>query len=61
MPRLGTDGAINAIIPIAPFNEQKRIVQKIESLMVLCDKLEEYIEESKKCSGKLMESIVKNI
>jgi type I restriction enzyme S subunit len=40
MPRLGTTDAISSIHPLPPSNEQKRIVAKIDQLMVLCDKLE---------------------
>lgn len=48
------------IIPLPPVNEQKRIVEKVEKLMQLCDELELRIEKSKKYSEKLMESILKN-
>ena len=48
------------IMPLPPVNEQKRIVEKVEKLMQLCDELELRIEKSKKYSEKLMESILKN-
>lgn len=50
----------NYIIPIAPVEEQKRIVEKVNSLMVLCDALEKKIEEQKQYNNKLMESIIKS-
>lgn len=59
MPRLGTEDARKAIIPLAPFEEQKRIVEKVDSLMRLCDKLEKKIEKQKDYSNRLMQSILK--
>ena len=50
----------NFYIPIPPLEEQKRIVEKVDSLMALCDELEKKIEEQKEYSNKLMESIIKN-
>ncbi|WP_017212380.1 restriction endonuclease subunit S [Clostridium beijerinckii] len=47
------------IVPLPPLQEQKRIVEKVDSLMQLCDELEKKIEKSKKYSEKLMESITK--
>jgi type I restriction enzyme S subunit len=40
MPRLGTDDARSALIPLPPFLEQSRIVARVEALMRLCDELE---------------------
>lgn len=40
MPRLGTDDARNAPLPLAPIAEQARIVTRVEELMRLCDALE---------------------
>ena len=48
------------IVPIPPLQEQKRIVEKVDSLMALCDELENKIQEQKKYSNMLMESILKN-
>lgn len=50
----------NLIIPLPPLGEQKRIVEKVDSLMELCDKLEKKIEKQKVYSNRLMESIIKN-
>jgi type I restriction enzyme, S subunit len=40
MPRLGTEDARNAAIPLPPLAEQSRIVTRVEELMRLCDALE---------------------
>ncbi|OAA93552.1 restriction endonuclease subunit S [Clostridium coskatii] len=50
----------NLVVELPPLSEQKRIVEKVDSLMALCDELEKRIEESKKYSEKLMEALLKN-
>ena len=40
MPRLGTDDARKAVIPVPPLAEQTRIVTRVEELMRLCEALE---------------------
>lgn len=40
MPRLGTDDARDAALPLPPLVEQSRIVSRVEKLMRLCDALE---------------------
>lgn len=39
MPRAGTDTMTSILVPLPPLYEQKRIVEKIEKLMALCEKL----------------------
>ncbi|MDF4948298.1 restriction endonuclease subunit S [Vibrio parahaemolyticus] len=46
LPRMGTDKARAALFPLAPLNEQHRIVAKVDELMVLCDQLEQQTEAS---------------
>ncbi|MCE7661052.1 restriction endonuclease subunit S [Vibrio fluvialis] len=46
LPRMGTDKARAALFPLAPLNEQRRIVTKVDELMVLCDQLEQQTEAS---------------
>jgi len=45
MPRLGTNHAVESIHPLPPFEEQKRIVKKIDRLMEQCDRLEKLRKE----------------
>ena len=40
MPRLGTEDARKALLPLPPLAEQSRIVTRVEELMQLCDALE---------------------
>ncbi len=47
-------------IPVPPLNEQKRIAERVDSLMALCDELEKKLEKSKDYSNRLMESILKS-
>ncbi len=45
LPRLGTEDAQQAPFPLPPLAEQKRIVTKVDELMVLCDRLEKQQKE----------------
>ncbi len=47
------------IIGLPPFAEQKRIVDKVDQLMKLCDELEEKIRENQKNSEFLIEAVLK--
>lgn len=52
-------GAISELIlPIAPFNEQKRIVAKVDELFVLCDRLKEGIAEAQKGANQMADGVV---
>lgn len=47
------------LIPLPPLKEQKRIVEKIDQLMKLCDELEKKINENQNNSELLMEAVLK--
>lgn len=47
--------------PLPPLEEQKRIVEKVDELMALCDELENQIKESKQVSGKLMQAVLQEV
>ena len=43
MPRVGTDTMTNLLIPLPPLAEQKRIVDKLDQLLPLCDAIRKNI------------------
>jgi type I restriction enzyme S subunit len=47
-----------ALIPLAPLEEQKRIVAKVDQLMALCDELEAKLAQAQTDGGRLMEAVV---
>jgi restriction endonuclease S subunit len=46
MPRLGTSDAKASVHPVPPLSEQLRIVEKVEGMLSLCDRLQESFEEA---------------
>jgi len=46
------------LFSMPPFEEQKRIVAKVDQLMHLCDKLETRLNQSKKDSEMLMQAVL---
>ena len=61
MPKINQNTVINLPIPLPPPEEQKRIVEKVEQLMGLCDELELKLRKAREDSGKLMETVVKGL
>ena len=47
------------IIPLPPYAEQNRIVQKLEELMQYCDELEASIKESESQNKKLLQQVLR--
>lgn len=58
LPRMGTDKARAALIPLAPIEEQHRIVAKVDELMALCDKLEQQTQDSIDAHQLLVETLL---
>ncbi|WP_051411243.1 restriction endonuclease subunit S [Acetivibrio clariflavus] len=56
--RVKKDYIENLLLPLPPLNEQKRIVEKVDQLMALCDELEKNIEQSKKDCELLIQSVL---
>lgn len=48
-------------IPVPPYSEQQRIVEKINQLMALCDDLEKQIENSSSKQTQLLNAIMSNL
>jgi len=59
MPRLGTSDGKMALIPLAPLEEQKVIIRKVESLMKKCQVLEQVIKTSEAHAQMLMQAVLK--
>ena len=58
LPRLGTDKARLAMIPLAPEQEQHRIVQKVDQLMALCDRLEQQTSDQLEAHETLVDTLL---
>ena len=56
---LGTGTIKEYVVPIPPLQEQYRIVQRVDTLMNLCDKLEVQINKAKSKNELLLKSILK--
>ncbi|MBD8109678.1 restriction endonuclease subunit S [Priestia megaterium] len=48
----------NLVIPLPPLNEQKRIIEKVNQLILLCDELERNLQESKQKNDRLLKSVL---
>jgi len=47
------------LVPVPPFSEQNRIIQKLDHLLKLCSDLEETVKENQNNSELLMEAVLK--
>ncbi|MGN5223688.1 restriction endonuclease subunit S [Aeromonas veronii] len=57
-PNISKDKLIATIVALPPFNEQKRIVSKIDELMALCDQLEQCSELQLAAHQTLVETLL---
>ncbi len=56
---IGVSEIKKLLIGLPPVNEQKRIVQKVDQLMKLCDELEFQVKENQKNSKSLMNAVLR--
>ena len=49
------------LVPLPPLEEQKAIVEKVNALMDLCDRLEQEVEQSQEHSEQLMQSCLREV
>ena len=61
MPRVGVESMLNLLIPIPPINEQKRIVEKIETILPLIDRYENAWQKLNELNKKFPEALQKSI
>ncbi|WP_371413353.1 restriction endonuclease subunit S [Methanococcoides sp. NM1] len=61
IPGISRNDVLNIMFPLPPFDEQKRIVAKVDQLMLLCDQLEAKIKQAQSDSEILMEVAVSNL
>lgn len=55
---INTTELSNLVLPLPPFGEQRRIVEKVDALLELLDRLEAKLAESRAIAGRLMEAVV---
>ena len=60
-PNLNVGKIKNTILPLPPLEEQKAIVEKVNALMGLCDKLEQEVQQSQEHSEQLMQSVLREV
>jgi len=57
-PNINTEVLKNMIFSLPPLQEQRRIVEKVDELMILCDKLENEVNKAQQYAAQLMESVL---
>ncbi len=60
-PNISREKIIHTVTPLPPSQEQKRIVAKVNQLMVLCDELETKLRLMEADSEKLMKAAVRHV
>jgi len=48
----------STLVPLPPFEEQRRIVDKVDELMALCDQLEASITTGEQTRSRLLEAVL---
>ncbi len=61
MPKLNLESLGQFIVPLPPIEEQKRIVVKIDQLMVLCDTLEQQINSATNKKTELLNAVMSQV
>ena len=61
MPRLGTTDAIHSYFPLPPLAEQHRIVERVDTLMALCDELDARVRAQEDTAERLLSSVCDGI
>ena len=56
---IGKNALLNILIPLPPIEEQKAILEKVETLMQKCNALEQEITQSEQHANMLMQAVLK--
>jgi len=59
MPKINQGVILSLNVPLPPLNEQKRIVEKVDQLMKLCDELGVKVKENQKNTDLLMGAVLR--
>lgn len=60
-PNISREKIINTVVPLPPYEEQKRIVSRINQLFELCDKLEKNIEQSSQKQTQILNAVLAQV
>jgi type I restriction enzyme S subunit len=60
-PKLSLRSILSTIMPLHPLNEQKRIVQKVDQLMALCDGLENQLQNSTEKQTQILDAVLTTV
>ena len=58
MPKTNQNELLRVLVAIPPLQEQNRIVEKVDELMILCDKLESEVNKAQQYASQLMEAVL---
>ncbi len=61
LPRLGTEKAVLALIPLCSLSEQHRVVAKVDELMTLCDTLKANLQYAQATQLALADALVESV
>ncbi|MTJ53991.1 hypothetical protein FJR38_15730 [Anabaena sp. UHCC 0253] len=61
MPKINQEKLNKILVSLPPFEEQKRIVSKVDKLMKLCDELETKLTQTQTESEKIINAAVKQL
>lgn len=58
MPKTNQSELLKVFVALPPLQEQQRIVEKVDGLMLLCDELEKEVDAAQQYASQLMESVL---
>lgn len=55
---IGVEAIKNMVVPLPPINEQRRIVEKVNHLIELCNSLEQQIKDSTNTQSLIFDAVL---